>query len=78
MQECKINAVFSLSDLSENAEMCVTGSRIPKQMTDDSISNDSIKVFTENLLRTSVFRLILYSVAYGNIHKIHYKQHDHI
>uniref|UniRef100_A0A8C1ZMP3 VLIG-type G domain-containing protein n=1 Tax=Cyprinus carpio TaxID=7962 RepID=A0A8C1ZMP3_CYPCA len=39
----KINAVFSFTDSSENTEKCVTGNRIPEQMTEDSTSNDSVK-----------------------------------
>uniref|UniRef100_A0A9J8BXB3 VLIG-type G domain-containing protein n=1 Tax=Cyprinus carpio carpio TaxID=630221 RepID=A0A9J8BXB3_CYPCA len=32
-----------MPDSSENTEKCVTGNRIPEQMTEDSTSNDSVK-----------------------------------
>ncbi|XP_042625590.1 uncharacterized protein LOC122147375 [Cyprinus carpio] len=56
-----------MPDSSENTEKCVTGNRIPEQMTEDSTSNDSVKVFTEKHSRTVVIRFVLYFVAYGNI-----------
>lgn len=53
------NAVFSLSDIPENTDECVTGNSLHEQLTDGLNSNDSIKV---NNYRKSLqkFSLVLY------------------
>lgn len=50
--QCKTNAVFSFSGSPVDTEKGETGNNIPEQMTDDSESNVSEKVFAENLYRT--------------------------
>lgn len=48
MLQCKTNVVFSFADSPEDTEMGVTGNNIPVPMIEDSGSNVSEKVFTEN------------------------------